>query len=274
MNNLYKYLIGGSFALGTFALIVSAPETAKNLKPLKNDRLQEIVDYQNKIFTDKESGTIYGWIEGAGGEWRFVKMDKNSENKVRQERQKSIEKIAREEAKEAGQYIPEPVPVSKNKNDVRSGEIFEVDEVYEGFEVNSRIKWRAREGQMLYRLSIKAPSIITSNDSTVKCISGDREDELASFILKEDNEIRLRFLDEDDFWLNDFVIPLGKKKANNNITTAIDTYYKDSCGNTNQFVFHGRLENFYLPDYSWVEDGKLLFSGVKISRDRNDEKLK
>ena len=86
MNNLYKYLIGGSFALGTFALIVSAPETAKNLKPLKNDRLQEIVDYQNKIFTDKETGIIYGWIEGAGGEWRFVKMDKNSENKVRSEK--------------------------------------------------------------------------------------------------------------------------------------------------------------------------------------------
>ena len=85
-------------------------------------------------------------------------------------------------------------------------------------------------------------------------------------VTEKDNEVRLRFKDSDDFWLRDFLIPLGQKKAQDFKTTAIDAYYKDDCGNTNQFVFHGRLDNFNPPDYTWVEDGKLLFSGVKITK--------
>ena len=85
-------------------------------------------------------------------------------------------------------------------------------------------------------------------------------------VTEKDNEVRLRFKDSDDFWLRDFLIPLGQKKAQDFKTTAIDAYYKDDCGNTNQFVFHGRLNNFNPPDYTWVEDGKLLFSGVKITK--------
>ena len=267
MNNLFKYVIGGSLAVGSLALIITAPKTAGNLKPLENDRMQESTEFG--VFTDKETGNMYGWIPGPGGEERFVKMDKNSENKVRQERIKEEEKIAREQAKQSGELIPESVPASTNKNDVRSGAIFTVDEVFKGFEVNSRIKWRARERQMLYRLAIKAVPITTSNDATVKCISGDREQELLSLVTNEKNQVRLRFKDSDDFWLQDYLIPLGRRKAENFVTTAIDAYYKDSCDNTNQFVFHGRLPGFSLPDYNWVEDGKLLFKGVNISKPEN-----
>ncbi len=270
MNNLFKYVIGGSLAVGSLALIISAPKTAENLKPTENDRMQESSEFG--VFTDKETGNIYSWIPGPGGEDRFVKMDKNSENKVRQERIKEQEKIARELAKQKGEFIPEEIPVSNNKNDVRSGEIFNVDEFWEGFEVNSRIKYRARERQMLYRLAIKAVPITTSNDATVKCISGDREQELLSLVTNEKNEVRLRFKDSDDFWIKDFLIPLGKRRAENFVTTAIDAYYKDSCNNTNQFVFHGRLRDFNLPDYGWVEEGKLLFSGVKISKPEDEVK--
>ena len=264
MNNLFKYLIGGALGIGALALIISAPKTAGNLKPLENDRMQESREFG--VFTDKETGNIYTWIPGPGGEERFVKLDKNSENKVRQERIKEEEKIARELAKEKGEFMPEPITASNNKNDVRSGEIFTVNETFKGFEVNSRIKWRAKERQMLYRVAIKAVPITTSNDSTVKCISGDREQELLSLVTNERNTIRLRFKDSDDFWLQDYLIPLGRKKAENFVTTAIDAYYKDSCDNTNQFVFHGRLPGFTLPDYNWVEDGKLLFKGVNISK--------
>ena len=263
------YLLGGAFAVVFLGILISGPKVAENLRPLKNDRMQEGYG----VFTDKETGKIFGVITGAGGEERFVQMDKNSENKVRKERieaeqkaAKEAEKIARKLAEQTGEYVA-PVFVSKNKLDVRSGEIFSKDGEFEGLLVNSRVKWRTRERKMLYRLSITAPSTLITGDSTQpNCISSDRESELISLVTEKDNEVRLRFKDSDDFWLRDFLIPLGQKKAQDFKTTAIDAYYKDECGNTNQFVFHGRLDNFNPPDYTWVEDGKLLFSGVKITK--------
>ena len=282
MNNYLKYILGAS-ALGTIIALISLPKITENLKPLKNQRMQEGFN----LYTDKETGNIYGFISGAGGEERFVKMDKNSENKVRKERIEAERKAAREAEKKAKEmakaaaswyedldetvnekvtYAPTP-PISKNKLDIRSGEIFSKDGEFEGLLVNSRVKWRTRERKMLYRLSITAPSTLITGDSTdPNCISSDRESELISLVTEKDNEVRLRFKDSDDFWLRDFLIPLGQKKAQDFKTTAIDAYYKDDCGNTNQFVFHGRLNNFNPPDYTWVEDGKLLFSGVKITK--------
>ena len=270
--NKWWYLLGGSFAVAFLAIVVSGPKVAENLRPLKNDRMQEGFD----VFTDKDTGKIYGYIAGAGGERRFVQMDKNSENKVRKERieaetkaAKEAAKLARERAEAAGEYVAPllPVTVSKSKLDVRSGEIFSKDGEFEGFLVNSRVKWRTRERKMLYRLSITAPSTLITNDSNEpNCISSERESELISLVTGKDNEVRLRFKDSDDFWLRDFLIPLSQKKAQDFKTTAIDAFYKDECGNTNQFVFHGRLNNFSPPDYTWVEDGKLLFSGVKITK--------
>ena len=266
------YIFGGSFAVVFLALVISGPKVAENLRPLKNDRMQEGFG----VYTDKDSGKIYGFIEGAGGEKRFVQMEKNSENKVRKERleaeakaAKAAAKKARELAEAAGEYIApiRPVAVSKSKLDVRSGEIFSKDANFEGFLVNSRVKWRTRERKMLYRLSITAPSTVYAGDSKEpSCISTDKESELISLVTGKDNEVRLRFKDSDDFWLRDFLIPLSQKKAQNFKTTAIDAFYKDDCGNTNQFVFHGRLDNFSPPDYTWVDDGKLLFSGVQISK--------
>ena len=266
------YIFGGSFAVVFLAMVISGPKVAENLRPLKNDRMQEGFG----VYTDKDSGKIYGFIEGAGGEKRFVQMEKNSENKVRKERleaeskaAKAAAKKARELAEAAGEYIApiRPVAVSKSKLDVRSGEIFSKDAEFEGFLVNSRVKWRTRERKMLYRLSITAPSTIYTDDSKdPNCISTDKESELISLVTGKDNEVRLRFKDSDDFWLRDFLIPLSQKKAQNFKTTAIDAFYKDDCGNTNQFVFHGRLDNFSPPDYTWVDDGKLLFSGVQITK--------
>ena len=47
---------------------------------------------------------------------------------------------------------------------------------------------------------------------------------------------------------------------------------KDECGFVTKLVFHGRLDKFTLPDYSWVEDGKLIFTGVKIVEAKPEEK--
>ena len=70
MNNSFKYLVGGSLAVGALALIISAPKTAGNLKPLENDRMQESKEFgivmnrwkKEKSFALKSSGyhTYFG----------------------------------------------------------------------------------------------------------------------------------------------------------------------------------------------------------------------
>ena len=123
MTNLLKYAVAGSIGMASLALVISAPRTARNLKPLKNERMQESELFS--IFTDKETGDIYGYIDGPGGETRFVKMDKNSENKVRQEKINEDRAIARSEAKGSA-----PV-VSVNRQDIQVKIEVELSEIKE-----------------------------------------------------------------------------------------------------------------------------------------------
>ncbi len=271
MNNLLKYALAGSIGLGALALIISAPKTARNLKPLKNERMQESELFS--VFTDKETGDMYGYIEGAGGEQRFVKYDKNSENKVRQEKINEEKALARQEAlaREQAKAPTRPVVVSVNKNDVRSGEIFSVDDKWKDFEINTRIKYRRLEGAMLYRLAIEAPVKTINKGQSIDCrFSSEKEKELENLVKNQDNSVRLRFKDKDDFWINDFIIPLGSKAAENFSTTSIDATSRDDCDKKNKLVFHG-TKNVSFPSFSLVKDGKLLFKGVKLSDPDNSK---
>ena len=273
MNKIWIYALAGSIGLGSFALVISAPRTAKNLKPLKNERMQESELFS--VFTDKETGDMYGYIEGAGGEQRFVKYDKNSENKVRQEKINEEKALARQEAlaREQAKAPIRPVVVSVNKNDVRSGEIFSVDDKWKDFEINTRIKYRRLEDAMLYRLAIKAPVKTINEGKSPDCrFSSQKEKELENLVANQDNTVRLRFKDSDDFWVQDYIIPLGTEKAGDKITTAIDGYYRDDCDKKNKLVFHGQIKDLDLPGFSWVDDGKLLFKGVKLTKPDDDKK--
>ena len=274
MNKIWIYALAGSIGLGSFALVISAPRTAKNLKPLKNERMQESELFS--VFTDKETGDMYGYIEGAGGEQRFVKYDKNSENKVRQEKINEEKALARQEAlaREQAKAPIRPVVVSVNKNDVRSGEIFSVDDKWKDFEINTRIKYRRLEGAMLYRLAIKAPVKTINEGKSPDCrFSTQKEKELENLVANQDNTVRLRFKDSDDFWVQDYIIPLGTEKAGDKITTAIDGYYRDDCDKKNKLVFHGQIKDLDLPGFSWVDDGKLLFKGVKLTKPDDEKKV-
>ena len=229
------------------------------------------------VFTDKETGDMYGYIEGAGGEQRFVKYDKNSENKVRQEKINEEKALARQEAlaREQAKAPTRPVVVSVNKNDVRSGEIFSVDDKWKDFEINTRIKYRRLEGAMLYRLAIKAPVKTINEGKSPDCrFSTQKEKELENLVANQDNTVRLRFKDSDDFWVQDYIIPLGTERAGDKITTAIDGYYRDDCDKKNKLVFHGQIKDLDLPGFSWVDDGKLLFKGVKLTKPDDDKKDK
>jgi hypothetical protein len=256
-----------ALAVGGFAIFTSLPKAADNLKPAAQQatRMSEQFD----VLTDKESGNIYGWIEGKDGERRFVKMDKNSENAIRKEREDALEKERRERASKEEDSAPaQLVYVSQKKDDVRSERIFTRNSDFENFKVNARIKYRLREKKMLYRLAISLPALkidpITGEPNQKNCLTSDQESTLLSLKQQKENKVRFRFVDADSFWLRDSLIPLGEAKANNYKTTVIDSYNKDNCGKINKLVFHGRLSEFTLPDYSWVEDGKLLFDGVQI----------
>jgi len=253
-----------ALAIGGFAIFTSLPKAADNLKPSAQQatRMSEQFD----VLTDKETGNIYGWIEGKDGERRFVKMDKNSENAIRKEREDALEKERR--SKEEESTPAQLVYVSQKKDDVRSERIFTRNSDFENFKVNARIKYRLREKKMLYRLAISLPALkndpITGEPNQKNCLTSEQESTLLSLKQQKENKVRFRFVDADSFWLRDSLIPLGEAKANNYKTTVIDSYNKDNCGKINKLVFHGRLSEFTLPDYSWVEDGKLLFDGVQI----------
>ena len=139
-----------ALAIGGFAIFTSLPKAADNLKPAAQQatRMSEQFD----VLTDKETGNIYGWIEGKDGERRFVKMDKNSENTIRKEREDALEKERR--SKEEESAPAQLVYVSQKKDDVRSERIFTRNRDFENFKVNARIKYRLREKKMLYRLAI------------------------------------------------------------------------------------------------------------------------
>ena len=120
------------------------------------------------VFTDKETGDMYGYIEGAGGEQRFVKYDKNSENKVRQE------KLNEERAKAKG---------LGDENDEVSEQTFSFDSNWEGYDINTFLKYRpdGRSGYLRYRIAFKAPEKILEKgqSESIKCkFSSGKEKEL------------------------------------------------------------------------------------------------
>ena len=254
MNNFLKYAVAGSIALGSLAFVISAPRTARNLKPLKNERMQESNMFD--IFTDKETGDMYGYIDGPGGEQRFVKMDKNSENKIRQER------------------LNEEREGSKKTVDVSVEETFTFDDKWKDYEINTFLKYKDSEGVMLYRLAIKAPvKTINNKGQSIDCrFSSEKEKELENLVLNQDNSVRLRFKDKDDFWITDLLIPLGTEAAGNRTTTAIDATSRDDCDKKNKLVFHGIEGGVSFPGFSSIKDGKLLFKDVKLTDPDEDKK--
>ena len=53
-------------------------------------------------------------------------------------------------------------------------------------------------------------------------------------------------------------------------TAVIEEQLKDIPNGTPEqyvaIVFHGKFKDFKLPDYEWVDNGKLLFQGIKFQK--------
>ena len=99
-----------------------------------------------------------------------------------------------------------------------------------------------------------------------------KEKELENLVANQDNSVRLRFKDKDDFWIDDFMIPLGTEAGDNKGLTVIDAYSRDDCDKKNELVFHGIRNGVSFPGFSLIEDGKLLFKDVKLTDPDDDKK--
>ncbi len=206
------------------------------------------------VIGDSMNGNFFGWIDTDNGR-RFVKFDKISESKARQ----------------SSNPQPETKVIYRNSNstlanDVRSGKIFErKDKFKKGgttFTVDTKIKYRGKEKKMLYRIAISALPQIGANKRPLKCITARQESALLSIYKEKGSNAKLRFQDSDQFWIKDMVVPLNPPGANNAKTSIIDVN-KDSCGKKSELIFHNRA-NLNLPDFEWIDEGKLIFGGIKF----------
>jgi len=207
------------------------------------------------VWGDTETGDMYGWISEDGNKWRFVRYDKNSEGKVRKGLGGEPEV----------QIVYKDAPSKETQADVRSGRIFERSAPYKQgsdiYNINARIKYREKEDKMLYRFAISiAPPIV--NGKPQECVTPAQVKRLMAIAATAGSSAQMRFEDSDKFWVKDISVPLAGDAANNKKTSVTDSE-KDKCGNISTLVFHNRAD-MTLPDFNWIENGKLLFNGVKF----------
>ena len=231
--------------VGIIASLTVIPNSVFNFKPIQ--RFEDKMG--GAVLADSKTGDLFTWIDTDDGKV-FVKLDKNSES--------SVSGTTYEEP-------AEPAPVKPEANDVRSGRIFPVSGTYKSgnttFNVDAQVKYRKRESSMLYRVAF---SPVLAEGQT--CPSKADSDQLKKiFNAANKNILRFRFNDSDNFWVQDLKTPLFPPAANNEYTTVIDSN-KGNCQTTKEIVFHGRATNFTLPSFTWVDNGKLLFSEVKLAK--------
>jgi len=267
MVDINKTAIGfaafGIVGMGVGASFFGLADGFQKLKPLEG-RFNEIYG----VLTDSRTGDIFYSITGSNGEQRLVKFDNISETKVRKELNEKRALLDENDKLRAQlRNAQSSRVVAKDNNDVRSGKIFEKNTlitknttnernkiVKTDYNINTRIKYRAKERSMLYRVAI------STEPKKGKCLSFSEEKALKNTFNSPSNKITLRFADSDKFWLQDSVIPLSiKSGSNNRSSTIIDSEKPEGCSSVNTVVFHGRFFDFSFPDYTWVEDGKLVF---------------
>ena len=230
--------------LGVIAGLTVIPSSVFNFKPIQ--RFEEKAGMS--VLADSKTGDLFAWLDNGSGEKVFVKLNKTPESQVSKSLNSSkSDAVTRSE--------PEPA-----QNDVRSGKIFKKSQKFNNINIETQIKYRRREGRMLYRISFSP--LLASNQ---QCPTKGQENQLKSlFDAAKKNTLRIRFNDSDEFWVKDLVTPLSSTVANNKKTTVIDSN-KDGCNTIKELIFHGQAQNFSLPDFSWVDNGKLLFSGIKLN---------
>ena len=243
MNKFVPWAAAGA---GIIALLATIPRSTQGLKP--------IARFEDKfnVLADNQTGDIYAWID-VNGVNRFVRLDKPSESAVRKN------SVPKQENKETPSTV-----------DVRSGNIFEkqgsLKVAGNTYNINTRIKYRAKEESMLYRVAVSVnPQIDPATKKPAQCVSVQQANSLKSVFENDGSSMDVRFEDADKFWVKDVTIPLFVKAANNKDAGNVIDGIEDSCGRVKELIFHGVARNLSFPEYTWVDNGKLLLKGVKIS---------
>jgi hypothetical protein len=247
--NFGRYTGIAAAGAGILAVLIALPSTMFNFKPVSRFEAKE------NVLADSKTGEMYSWVDFGNGQVRFVKLDRKSEGEVRK-----------------GLTPAQQVQSSEDQasgSDVRSGRIFEKQGSLDVngiiYLVDTKIKYRGREDSMLYRVAISAtPPINSSTNKPDKCVSAQQSDALKSIYANEGSALSIRFEDANRFWVKDVNVPLFAREANNGSSTIIDGM-TDSCNRMTQVVFHGQA-NLSLPDFTWVENGKLILGGVKVTK--------
>ena len=149
MNKFVPWAAAGA---GIIALLATIPRSTQGLKP--------IARFEDKfnVLADNQTGDIYAWIDVNGVD-RFVRLDKPSESAVRKN------SVPKQENKETPSTV-----------DVRSGNIFEkqgsLKVAGNTYNINTRIKYRAKEESMLYRVAVSVnPKIDPATKKPAQCVS-------------------------------------------------------------------------------------------------------
>jgi hypothetical protein len=240
-----RFIAWGAAAAGLIVILATIPRSTQGLKPV--ERFED----KYNVLADNQTGDIYAWVDFNGVQ-RFVKLDKPSEGAVRKNAAPASDKNA--EVQEA---------------DVRSGNIFEkqgnIKVGANTYNVDTKIKYREKEQSMLYRVSISVnPKVDPKTNKPASCITQAQAKSLRSVFENDGSSMDVRFEDSDKFWVKDVTIPLFVKAANNKVSSIIDGI-EDSCGQVKEIVFHGVAQNLTFPEYTWVDNGKLILKGVKIT---------
>ena len=243
MNRYLPWIAAGA---GFLALVAAVSNGTKGLKPVARFEVQQ------GVIADNQTGEMYAWIDFDKGR-RFVKLNKNMENNMR-------DKLKADEYKAPTRTVRARNTLSKTETIKRGDNVITV---------KADLKFRGREGQMLYKIAMDmAPAIDPNTNKPGKCVSNAQVAALKSIYSTPNSSLKLRLEDKDGYWLNDVTIPLFAKTSNNaaakpsrgrNIIDGV----LDSCGRDSGLVFHGvakvNPDDFYL-----VNDGKMILKSVKV----------
>jgi hypothetical protein len=249
---LAKYSGAAIFGASIFTVLIALPSVMFNFKPVGRFEAKE------NVLADNKTGEMYSWVDFGDGQVRFVKLDRHPEGEVRKGLSPRQEQGTSDEA---------------SSTDVRSGRIFEKQGAISvgdtKYLVDTKVKYRGREDSMLYRVAISAtPPVDATTGKPGKCVTARQSTALKSIYASEGSNMTIRFEDSDRFWVKDVIVPLFAGASNNGFSTIVDGSV-DSCGLMSQVVFHGRAD-LSLPDYTWVDNGKLILGSVKIATKGQD----
>ena len=198
MNRYLPWIAAGA---GFLALLAAVSNGTKGLKPVARFEVQQ------GVIADNQTGEMYAWIDFDKGR-RFVKLNKNMENNMR-------DKLKADEYKAPTRTVRARNTLSKTETIKRGDNVITV---------KTDLKFRGREGQMLYKIAMNmAPAIDPSTNKPGKCVSNAQVAAL-NYIYPKTYQSVMNGKLGDRPSLRDHLQRTGKRPANQRPQRALSEY--------------------------------------------------